>query len=113
MIIKVTAGGTCPICVRTRRMVSAVVAGALNEIVAYLSDKDIESAHTHIAALLRVLDEIPRSTAALIGDKSIADLREIVERAFAEIKNGETHAADAVLRCGLSAWRDTYPPYQA
>ena len=94
-------------------MVSAVVAGALNEIITCLCEEEIESARKHTASFLRVLDEIPRSTSALMGDKSIADLKETVERAFAEIGSGEVHAADAVLRCALSTWRETYPPYQA
>jgi len=105
--------GTCLVCVQTRRMVSAVVAGSINEIITYLGQEDLENAQKHASALLAVLGEVPPSTAALIGDRSFIDLRKVVEKGLWEITNGDVDAAGAALQAGLTAWYETYPPYEA
>jgi hypothetical protein len=108
-----SCNGTCPVCVQTRRMVSAVVAGSVNEIVAYLADEDLDSAQKHGVALLAVLDEVPSSTAELIGDHSFLELKKAIEKGLWEIASGELAAASVAFQSGLSAWYETYPPYQA
>jgi hypothetical protein len=93
-------------------MVSSVVAGSLNEIITYLGKRDLENAQRHIAAFLGVLDEIPDSTAELMGHSNVEALRDGVERGFSEIRNAEVHAAESIFRATLTIWYETYPPYQ-
>jgi len=93
-------------------MVSAVVAASMNEIIVFLRQEDLNSAQKHAAGLLGVLDEVPRSTAELIGNSSFAQLRDAIEKGLWEITSGEVNSAAAAFETGLSAWYETYPPYQ-
>lgn len=105
--------GTCPVCIQTRRMVSAVIASSLNDIITYLGQEDLGSAQSHAAAFLAILNEVPHSTSDLIGPDRIAGLREALDIGLSGIKNGEADAAGFAFQTGLNAWYQTYPPYQA
>jgi hypothetical protein len=94
-------------------MVSAVVAASINEIVAFLRQEDFDSAQRHSVRLLAVLDEVPDSTAELIGNGHFADLRNAIEKGLWEITNGDGSVAANALQAGLNGWYETYPPYQA
>jgi len=94
-------------------MVSAVIAASLNDIITYLGQEDLARAQSHAAAFLALLNDVPHSTADLIGQDRIAGLREALERGLSGIKNGEANAAGVVFQTGLNAWYQTYPPYQA
>src|SRR5579862_43692 len=104
-------GGACPLCVQARRMVSAVVAGSMNEILASLGEGDLDSARRRAAALLSVLEEVPPSIAALVGDSSFAGLKSAVEKGLWETTIGDMNAAWTAFQTVLLDWCATYPPY--
>ena len=105
--------GSCQVCLQTRRMVSSVVAGSMNEILALLEQEDLNGAQKHAAALLAVLDEAPQSTATLIGARSLAELRNAIEKGLWDIATGDPGAGRSSFQTGLGNWYETYPPYQA
>ena len=108
-----TCGGECVTCVKTRRMVSAVVTEALNHIVGRTEEGDLEAAGRAATQFLDLIAETPKSTRELVGGGNIFRLTNDVTTALSKIEEGDACAASSAFRVGLMNWYETYPPYRA
>ena len=105
--------GTCQVCLKTRRMVSATVANLMSEIIDDLKRDNIHSARRQAVAFVDVLGEVPMSTLQLIGASHFLKLQETAERGLSKVATGETSAALTAFQVGLNDWYDAYPPHNA
>jgi hypothetical protein len=103
--------GTCQVCLKTRRMVSATVANSISEIIDYLRQDNLPIALKQAIAFVDVLGEVPTSTLQLIGANHFFKLQATAERGLHKITAGEVHEGAAAFQAGLDDWYDAYPPY--
>ena len=112
-ILEENCGGECITCVRTRRIVSAVVTGTLNHMANWLDDGDLERSERAAARFLNILAKAPESTRELVGIDNMSRLKGAIVDGLSEIKKGDVHAASTAFRTGLMNWYESYPPYLA
>jgi len=112
LIYREHCGAECPTCVKTRRMVSAVVAGTLDHLIAWTEAGDLDRAERAAIRLLKVVDKTPVSTLELVGAENVSQLTMNVEAALSRIQSGDAATAVSEFRLGMTNWFETYPPYR-
>jgi hypothetical protein len=113
LILEEDCGGQCVGCIKTRRMVSAVVTGTLNHLVGWLDEGDLERSGRAAARFLNIIAKAPESTRELVGIDNMSQLATAVGDGLSKIRRGDAGAASIAIRVGLMNWYETYPPYRA
>jgi hypothetical protein len=106
-------GGECSVCVKTRRMVSAVVTGVLNQMMDWLYQGELERAERSAVRFLSVVSKAPQSTCELVGVDKMCELTTSLNLGLLAIRRGDANQASGMLRSGLNKWYESYPPYLA
>jgi hypothetical protein len=88
-------------------MVSDAIVTSVKEVIASLERHDLARTKAHIAGLVELLDQIPRSTSELVGPQKLAALSRDLNHALSEI--GEGSLALARLRGVLLVWAEDPP----
>jgi hypothetical protein len=92
----------CEACKHARRMVNDAIVTSVKEVIASLEKHDLKRTKAHITGLVELLDQIPKSTAELVGPQKLAALARDLNQALAEI--AEEALALARLRGVLLVW---------
>lgn len=103
---------TCSNCIRAQRLASISIAASIDEVVALLEHHNLKAAESYAVRLLGVLDEVPLSTAELLGPPVLAQLRVRLNHGLLEIRTAAQLQALGTFRSALRAWFDSYPPHR-
>ena len=83
-------------------MVNDAIVTSVKEVIASLEMHDLARTKEHINGLVELLEQIPRTTAELVGPQKLAALSRDLTQALSEI--GEEALALARLRGVLLVW---------
>jgi len=92
----------CKTCRQARRLVRDGIVASVKEVIASLEAHNVARARAHIAGLIELLEQRPRSTSELVGSQKFTALSRDLNQALSEI--GEEALALARLRSVLWAW---------